>query len=191
VRNRTPEEIARARADDGSGLKDPQPDSARVVEGNEQWLILIGSCTHLGCVPTFGTGDYGGWFCPCHGSHYDLSGRIRKGPAPSIWRCRPYSSCRHQRPRGPGLRSGNERSLTYIPKSGVEKWLDTRLPIIRLAYDSFVDYPTPRNLNYWWTFGGILTVVLINQILTGVVLAMHYIPHVDHAFASSSASCAT
>ncbi len=82
VRNRTPQEIARARADDNSGLKDPEPDSARVTAGSEQWLILIGSCTHLGCVPTFGTGDFGGWFCPCHGSHYDLSGRIRKGPAP-------------------------------------------------------------------------------------------------------------
>jgi ubiquinol-cytochrome c reductase iron-sulfur subunit len=83
VRNRTPEVIAKARADDGAGLKDPQPDSARVVAGNEQWMILIGSCTHLGCVPTFGGGDYGGWFCPCHGSHYDVSGRIRKGPAPT------------------------------------------------------------------------------------------------------------
>lgn len=82
VRNRTPEEIQRARADDNAGLKDPEPDAARVVAGNEQWLILIGSCTHLGCVPTFGTGDFGGWFCPCHGSHYDTSGRIRKGPAP-------------------------------------------------------------------------------------------------------------
>ncbi|MBW3558913.1 MAG: ubiquinol-cytochrome c reductase iron-sulfur subunit [Proteobacteria bacterium] len=83
VRNRTPAEIARARADDDANLKDPQPDSARVVEGQAQWLILIGSCTHLGCVPTFGGGDYGGWFCPCHGSHYDVSGRIRKGPAPT------------------------------------------------------------------------------------------------------------
>ena len=82
VRNRTPQEIAKARADDNAGLKDPQPDSARVVAGHEQWLVLIGVCTHLGCVPTFGGGDYGGWFCPCHGSHYDVSGRIRKGPAP-------------------------------------------------------------------------------------------------------------
>jgi ubiquinol-cytochrome c reductase cytochrome b subunit len=73
---------------------------------------------------------------------------------------------------------------TYIPKSGIEKWLDARLPIVRLAYDSFVDYPTPRNLNYWWTFGGILSVILVTQIVTGVVLAMHYTPHVDHAFAS-------
>ncbi len=82
VRNRTPAEIARARADDDASLKDPQPDSARVVAGQEQWLIMIGTCTHLGCVPTHGGGDYGGWFCPCHGSHYDISGRIRKGPAP-------------------------------------------------------------------------------------------------------------
>jgi ubiquinol-cytochrome c reductase cytochrome b subunit len=72
----------------------------------------------------------------------------------------------------------------YVPKSGFEKWLDVRLPIIRLAYDSFVDYPTPKNLNYWWTFGGILAVCLGIQIVTGVILAMHYTPHVDHAFAS-------
>jgi ubiquinol-cytochrome c reductase iron-sulfur subunit len=82
LRHRTPQEIERARKDDRADMKDPQPDSARVQKGHEEWLILIGSCTHLGCVPTFGTGDYGGWFCPCHGSHYDTSGRIRKGPAP-------------------------------------------------------------------------------------------------------------
>ncbi|HEX8569079.1 MAG TPA: cytochrome b/b6 [Caulobacteraceae bacterium] len=73
---------------------------------------------------------------------------------------------------------------TYQPKTGIEKWLDARLPIVRLGYDSFVDYPTPKNLNYWWTFGGVLSVILAVQILTGIVLAMHYVPHVDHAFAS-------
>jgi ubiquinol-cytochrome c reductase cytochrome b subunit len=73
---------------------------------------------------------------------------------------------------------------TYQPKSGFEKWLDQRLPIVRLAHDSFVDFPTPKNLNYWYTFGGILAVCLVIQILTGIVLAMHYTPHVDHAFAS-------
>ena len=73
---------------------------------------------------------------------------------------------------------------TYEPKTGFERWLDTRLPIIRLGWDSMVDYPTPKNLNYWWTFGGILAVCLGIQIVTGVVLAMHYVPHVDHAFAS-------
>jgi len=58
----------------------PQADSARVVK--PEWLVMVGVCTHLGCVPIGGSGDFGGWFCPCHGSHYDTSGRIRKGPAP-------------------------------------------------------------------------------------------------------------
>ena len=71
---------------------------------------------------------------------------------------------------------------TYNPKTGFEKWLDARLPIIRLGYDSFVDYPTPRNLNYWWTFGAILSFCLGMQIVTGIVLAMHYAPTADHAF---------
>ena len=52
------------------------------LEGRPEWLILVGTCTHLGCVPTFGGGEFGGWLCPCHYSHYDVSGRIRKGPAP-------------------------------------------------------------------------------------------------------------
>ncbi len=82
VRYRTAAEIEAARSTPLGDLKDPQADAERVVEGHEQYLVLVGSCTHLGCVPTFGTGDYGGWFCPCHGSHYDASGRIRKGPAP-------------------------------------------------------------------------------------------------------------
>ena len=73
---------------------------------------------------------------------------------------------------------------TYNPGNGFTQWLDTRLPIIRLAHDSFVDYPTPKNLNYWWTFGGILTFCLVTQIITGIILAMHYTPHVDFAFNS-------
>jgi quinol-cytochrome oxidoreductase complex cytochrome b subunit len=73
---------------------------------------------------------------------------------------------------------------TYEPKSGFTRWLDKRLPIVRMTHDSFVAYPTPRNLNYWWTFGAILTLCLAVQIVTGVVLAMHYIPHVDFAMES-------
>jgi ubiquinol-cytochrome c reductase iron-sulfur subunit len=85
VRHRTAAEIAAARAVPPSQLPDPQPDQARVQR--DQWLVVLGVCTHLGCVPlgqkpTDARGDYGGWFCPCHGSHYDTSGRIRKGPAP-------------------------------------------------------------------------------------------------------------
>ncbi|GGZ36409.1 cytochrome b [Asticcacaulis endophyticus] len=78
----------------------------------------------------------------------------------------------------------SDHQSTYVPKTGFEKWLDSRLPIVRLAYDSFVDYPTPKNLNYWWTFGGILSVCLAIQIITGIILAMHYTPHVDYAFNS-------
>jgi quinol-cytochrome oxidoreductase complex cytochrome b subunit len=76
---------------------------------------------------------------------------------------------------------------TYEPKTGIERWLDARLPIIRMAYDSAIDYPTPKNLNYWWTFGGILAVCLVIQILTGVVLAMHYVPNAALAFNSVEA----
>ncbi len=86
IDHRTPEQISRARADDtNKNLIDPATDASRVQR--EDWLIMIGICTHLGCIPlgqksTDPLGDWDGWFCPCHGSHYDTSGRIRKGPAP-------------------------------------------------------------------------------------------------------------
>ena len=73
---------------------------------------------------------------------------------------------------------------TYEPKSGFERWLDTRLPILRFASDTIVTFPTPKNLNYWYTFGGVLALMLGVQIVTGIILAMHYVPHVDMAFAS-------
>ena len=73
---------------------------------------------------------------------------------------------------------------TYTPANGFTRWLDQRLPVLRLVNDSFVDYPTPKNLNYWWTFGGILFFVLIAQIITGIVLVMHYAPNEAIAFAS-------
>lgn len=82
IRHRTPAEIAAAIADDDAPMRDPATDASRHKAAKPEWLVLIGICTHLGCVPTFGGGDYGGWFCPCHGSHYDTAGRIRKGPAP-------------------------------------------------------------------------------------------------------------
>lgn len=73
---------------------------------------------------------------------------------------------------------------TYEPSTGFEKWLDVRLPVVRLVYDAFIVFPTPSNLNYWWTFGGILTFCLVIQIVTGIVLAMHYVANADMAFAS-------
>jgi quinol-cytochrome oxidoreductase complex cytochrome b subunit len=73
---------------------------------------------------------------------------------------------------------------TYEPKTGFERWLDMRLPIIRMANDTMLTFPTPKNLNYWWTFGAVLAMMLGVQIVTGVILAMHYVPHVDYAFNS-------
>jgi len=80
VRHRTQQEIDSANSVNLSELRDPEPDSARVTK--PEWLIIIGVCTHLGCVPIANKGDYNGYYCPCHGSHYDASGRARKGPAP-------------------------------------------------------------------------------------------------------------
>lgn len=95
IRYRTDKEVAAAKAVELAELKDPLARNANLPpdtiastaarsagEGNENWLVMIGVCTHLGCIPLGQAGDFGGWFCPCHGSHYDTAGRIRKGPAP-------------------------------------------------------------------------------------------------------------
>jgi ubiquinol-cytochrome c reductase iron-sulfur subunit len=95
VRNRTPEEIEAAKSVPMSELKDPLARNANLAadapatdadrsagEGKENWLIMVGVCTHLGCIPLGQQGEFGGWFCPCHGSAYDTAGRIRRGPAP-------------------------------------------------------------------------------------------------------------
>ena len=86
VRRRTAEEIASAESTPLGDLPDPEADADRVQQ--PEWLIMVGVCTHLGCIPLGqksgeSKGEFGGWFCPCHGSHYDTSGRIRKGPAPT------------------------------------------------------------------------------------------------------------
>jgi ubiquinol-cytochrome c reductase iron-sulfur subunit len=107
IRNRTEEEVKAARAvrvadlDDKSARNEALPESARATDenrtkaGKENWLVLVGICTHLGCIPkgqsmSDSRGEFGGWFCPCHGSHYDTSGRIRKGPAPRNLDVPPY-----------------------------------------------------------------------------------------------------
>ncbi len=96
VRHRTDKEIKEAEDVKLSELIEPQPDSARVRPGHTQWIVVIGICTHLGCIPlgnkpTDPRGDYGGWFCPCHGSMYDTSGRVRHGPAPLNLDLPPYT----------------------------------------------------------------------------------------------------
>jgi ubiquinol-cytochrome c reductase iron-sulfur subunit len=88
IRCRTDDEIIKARDVDITTLKDPEIDADRVQ--NAKYLVMVGVCTHLGCVPLGQQGEYGGWFCPCHGSHYDTSGRIRKGPAPTNLEVPPY-----------------------------------------------------------------------------------------------------
>ena len=81
IRRRTTEEISEAQKVALTDLPDPKDDTERVQ--NPEWLVMVGVCTHLGCIPLGQKGDYNGWYCPCHGSHYDTSGRIRKGPAPT------------------------------------------------------------------------------------------------------------
>jgi ubiquinol-cytochrome c reductase iron-sulfur subunit len=96
VRHRTPAEIAAALRDDYAPLRDPATDASRIAQedgqpGKPEFLVLQANCTHLGCVPTFAEGSsFGGWFCPCHGSDYDTSGRIRRGPAPANLAIAPY-----------------------------------------------------------------------------------------------------
>jgi ubiquinol-cytochrome c reductase iron-sulfur subunit len=91
VRHRTQDEIKAAEDVNVPALRDPEPDSARVKPGHAQWLIVYGNCTHLGCVPLGQQGEYKGWFCPCHGSVFDTSGRIRQGPAPINLPLPPYA----------------------------------------------------------------------------------------------------
>lgn len=90
IKRRSAEEIAAAKEVQLAELRDPQEDSVRVKPGKEEWLVTIQICTHLGCVPIGGQGEYKGWFCPCHGSQYDTSARIRKGPAPKNLEIPPY-----------------------------------------------------------------------------------------------------
>ncbi|CAL8980371.1 Ubiquinol-cytochrome c reductase iron-sulfur subunit [Rhodoplanes serenus] len=90
ISHRTKQEIEQAQSVKLSALPDPQSDQDRVKAGHDQWLVVIGICTHLGCIPISKSGEYNGWFCPCHGSVYDTSGRIRQGPAPANLPLPPY-----------------------------------------------------------------------------------------------------
>jgi ubiquinol-cytochrome c reductase iron-sulfur subunit len=90
INHRTKKDIEAARSVNLASLPDPEPDQKRVKEGHDQWQVLIGICTHLGCIPLAHQGQYDGYFCPCHGSVYDTSGRIRSGPAPTNLALPPY-----------------------------------------------------------------------------------------------------
>lgn len=91
IRRRTPTELEKINAVNINTLRDPQIDKQRTKPGKEEWLVVVGVCTHLGCVPVNNSGPYNGWFCPCHGSIYDVSGRIRSGPAPLNLVIPPYT----------------------------------------------------------------------------------------------------
>jgi len=91
ISHRSKKQIDEARKVPVSSLPDPQTDEARVKEGHDQWLVVIGICTHFGCIPIAHEGNYDGFFCPCHGSQYDSSGRIRQGPAPANLPVPPYT----------------------------------------------------------------------------------------------------
>ena len=96
VRNRTAAEVKTAEGVKPNEMIDPATDASRVKSGHAQWLVVVGICTHLGCVPlgnkiTDPRGEWGGWFCPCHGSQYDVSGRVRHGPAPANLAVPPYA----------------------------------------------------------------------------------------------------
>ena len=96
VRHRTAAEIKQAQNTSPSQLIEPQPDQAWVKPGHDEWIVLVGICTHLGCIPsgnkpTDPRGQFGGWFCPCHGSQFDTSGRVRVGPAPTNLAIPPYA----------------------------------------------------------------------------------------------------
>ncbi|PVE23058.1 ubiquinol-cytochrome c reductase iron-sulfur subunit [Microvirga sp. KLBC 81] len=91
IRHRTAEEIKAAQDVNVASLRDPQADADRVKQGKDQWLVVYGNCTHLGCVPLGQQGEYHGWFCPCHGSVFDTSGRVRGGPAPINLPIPPYT----------------------------------------------------------------------------------------------------
>jgi len=95
VRHRTADEVSAAQRDDYATMKDPATDDSRIAQkdgapGQPSYLVVQANCTHLGCVPSFGAGNFGGWFCPCHGSQFDTSGRIRGGPAPRNLDVAPY-----------------------------------------------------------------------------------------------------
>ena len=181
-----------------SALIDPVPEADRVKKGHEPWLIAIGICTHLGCIPngnkpTDNRGDYGGWLCPCHGSQYDVSGRVRHGPAPLNLFLPPYeftSDTKIQDRLTPPLRP---------PASGATPWLactransptpsstgSTRAcPIFTMMTKEYAVFPTPRNFNYLWNFGALAMINLMIMIATGIFLAMNYTPNTAMAFDS-------
>jgi ubiquinol-cytochrome c reductase cytochrome b subunit len=196
IRRRTEEEIEagpRHRADrparperENANRRADASDANRTLDEAGEWLVMMGVCTHLGCVPLGdGAGDFGGWFCPCHGSHYDTAGRIRRARAARTCISRsPPSSTKPRSSSGKDQTHGRNsarplRTQDRAARSGCT----SACPSSACFYDTLM-IPTPKNLNWMWIWGIVLTFCLALQIVTGIVLVMHYTPHVDLAFAS-------
>jgi hypothetical protein len=186
IRHRTEAEIEAARRDDAAPMPDPQPDAARVER--PEWLVVMGICLHLGCVPrgqrpTDSKGEYGGWFCPCHGSPAASATARRRTTSR-------YPSTRSStRPR---FASVKERTMAAPHwKYGAIRWFDERFPMFTAAHHQLYEYPMPRNLNYWWSFGSIAGVTLVVMIFSGIFLASSTTPTSITRSTASNASCAT
>ena len=193
IRNLTPAEIAEADAVPVASLRDPQTLDQRTKPGHKNWLITMGVCTHLGCVP-LGTGqgepkgEFGGYFCPCHGQPIRHRRAHPQRPrAQEPCKCQTMNSIRHS--REDRLRNQTMSfpwAKQYKPNHPFMVWMDEKLPLPRFVYNSVgAGYSVPRNLNYFWNFGVLAGFCLVMQIVTGIVLAMHYAANADIAFDST------
>ena len=158
--------------------------------GHAKYLVVIGICTHLGCVPlgnkpTDPRGEYGGWFCPCHGSQYDVSGRVRHGPAPLNLAVPPYAFASDTQDQDRLRRAYDMAGLHNSEiKNPVINWIDTRMPIFTMMQKEYGSFPTPKNFNYFWNFGALAMINLVIMIATGIFLAMNYAANTTLAFDS-------
>ena len=129
-------------------------------------------------------GEFGGWFCPCHGSHYDTSGRIRKGPAPTNLPYRAISFV-DDTIRPDRVREEIMSGTSNIPiKQQTREWVEHRLPVFSVHGRRSLTVSDPKNLNYLWNFGSLAGIVLVIMIVSGITLAMHYAPTEAEAFTS-------
>ena len=157
IRHRTKDEISSATNVTVDELIHKETDDSRVK--NPKWLVVVGVCSHLGCVPLGqkigdSKGEFGGWFCPCHGSHYDTSGRIRKGPAPLNLEVPPYNFVSDDiiKNRIVSMSIEMDKNKDNNDNKGLTSWIDKRLPVFTFINQNLRDYPTPKTS----TISGIL-----------------------------------
>ncbi len=189
VRSRSADEIKTAETTPLRDMIDPQPDSERVKAGHEKYLVVIGICTHLGCVPlgnksTDPRGDYGGWFCPCHGSQYRRFRACAAWPGAGKPGRSPLRVCQRYQDQDRLRRTAMAGLHQSEIKNPVINWIDTRMPIFTMMQKEYGTFPTPKNFNYFWNFGALAIINLVIMIATGIFLAMNYDPNKANAFES-------